>query len=153
MATRLLGLVIALLALGHSSADAAEWSRARIGRLPDSAFAVVEIAPNGKKVRHLPHHNETGAVDPVHLMAALARLPQVKWLDPANKAIARRHLEEHLRDFSPKTGNAAERVIRVRKAPSGPRRPPCGRVTSGTTCSGWSVEDARGLAHSVQRPR
>jgi hypothetical protein len=115
MATRLLALAIALLALGHSSVEGAEWSRARIARLPDSAFAVIEIAPNGKRLRHLPHHDETGAVDPVHLRAALARLPQVKWLDPANKAIARRHLEEHLREVSPKkSSDAAARVIRLR---------------------------------------
>jgi len=115
MATALLGLAITLLALGHSGAGAEEWSRARIARLPDSAFAVVEIAPNGKKMRHLPHHDETGAVNPVHLKAALARLAQVKWLDPANRAIARRHLEEHLRELSSRTSSGgAQRVIRLR---------------------------------------
>ena len=115
MATALVGLAITLLALGHSSAGAEEWSRARLARLPDSAFAVVEIAPSGKKMRHLPHHDETGAVNPVHLKAALARLAQVKWLDPANKEFARRHLEEHLRELSPKTSSSApQRVIRLR---------------------------------------
>jgi hypothetical protein len=48
-------------------------------------------------VRHLPLHDETGAVDAVHLKAALARLGQVKWLDSANESVARRHLEGHLR--------------------------------------------------------
>ena len=67
----------------------------RISRLPDSAFAVVESSPGGQKLRHLPHHDETGAVDPAHLRAALARLSQVKWLDRANEAVARRHLEGH----------------------------------------------------------
>ena len=115
MVTRLLGLVIALLVLGGSSVEGAEWSRARIARLPDSAFAVIEIAPSGKKVRHLPHHDETGAVDRAHLRAALTRLPQVKWLDPANKAIARRHLEEHLQETSSKkSGEGVGRVIRFR---------------------------------------
>jgi hypothetical protein len=114
MPPALLGLAITLLALGHSGARAEEWSRARIARLPDSAFAVVEIGRNGKKVRHLPHHDETGAVDPVHLKAALARLAQVKWLDPASKAIARRHLEEHRRELPSKASSGgAQRVIRL----------------------------------------
>ncbi|MEK7385619.1 MAG: hypothetical protein AABZ83_04195, partial [candidate division NC10 bacterium] len=79
-------------------AGAEEWSRGRIARLPDSAFAVVATAPDGRTVRHLPHHDETGAVDLAHLKAARARLGQVQWLDPASEAIARRHLEEHWRD-------------------------------------------------------
>jgi len=87
-------VVVLILAL-TAGAAAEEWSRARINRLPDSAFAVIEIASDGRKVRHLPHHDETGAVDPAHLRAARARLNQVKWLDPANEAIARRHLDEH----------------------------------------------------------
>ena len=66
-----------------------------MSRLPDSAFAVVEIAPDGRKLRHLPHHDETGALDLAHLKAALARRGQVKWLDPTNEDVARRHLEEH----------------------------------------------------------
>ena len=87
-------VVVLILAL-TAGAAAEEWSRARINRLPDSAFAVVEIAPDGRKGRHLPHHDETGAIDPAHLRAARARLNQVKWLDPANAAIARQHLDEH----------------------------------------------------------
>ena len=89
-------VVVLILAL-TAGAAAEEWSRARINRLPDSAFAVVEIAPDGRKVRHLPHHDETGAVDPAHLRAARSRLNQVKWLDPANESLARRHLDEHTR--------------------------------------------------------
>ncbi len=79
MLTRALALAFLGVALARSHAAAAEWSRARIARLPASAFAVVEIAPHGRKVRHLPPHDETGAVDPAHLRAARARLPQVKW--------------------------------------------------------------------------
>lgn len=79
-------------------ARAEEWSRGRIAPLPDSAFAVVETAPDGRTARHLPHHDETGAVDLAHLKAARARLGQVQWVDPASKAIARRHLEAHSRD-------------------------------------------------------
>jgi len=91
--------VLAILALpvGAPPALGEIWSEARIARLPDSAFAVVEVAPDGRTVRHLPHHDETGAVDPAHLRAALSRLGQVRWLDPANEAVARRRLEAHRR--------------------------------------------------------
>ena len=61
--------------------------------------AGVETAPAGQPVRHLPHHDETGAVDLAHLKAARARLGRVQWLDPASEAIARRHLDEHWREL------------------------------------------------------
>ncbi len=99
MASRVLGLAILAVTLGGSGAMAEEWSRARVARLPDSAFAVVEVAPDGRTVRHLPHHDETGAVDLPHLRAARARFRRVRWLDPASEAAARQHLEEHLRDL------------------------------------------------------
>jgi len=97
MAPALTALLVSVVVLAGSSADAEVWPKARISRLPDSAFAVVEISADGRKVRHLPHHDETGAVDAAHLAAARARLAQVKWLDPANESVARRHLEGHLR--------------------------------------------------------
>ena len=85
--------------LGAAPAAAEEWSRARIERLPDSAFAVVEWAADGRKLRHLPHHDETGALDLAHLRAARQRLGQVKWLDPASADAAARHLAEHAREL------------------------------------------------------
>ncbi len=94
----ILGVLLALIALA-GPAFAEEWKQERIQRLPDSAFAVVEIAPDGRTMRHLPHHTEDGEVDVPHLRSALSRLGQVKWLDPANEAIARQHLEEHLREL------------------------------------------------------
>jgi hypothetical protein len=100
MLVRALALAFVAVLVVPSGGMAEEWSRARINRLPDSAFAMVEIGPDGRKVRHLPHHDETGAIDPAHLRAARARLSQVKWLDPANEAIARRHLDEHARDLA-----------------------------------------------------
>lgn len=100
MVARVLRLVVLALAWLACPTAAEEWSGARISRLPDSAFAVVETAADGRKVRHLPHHNETGAVDLAHLKAARARLGQVKWLDPANEEVARQHLEEHWREIT-----------------------------------------------------
>jgi len=107
-------LALALLVVLFPSAATGEaWTRARIAALPDSAFAVVEVAPDGRKIRHLPHHDETGAVDLAHLRAARARLGQVKWLDPARATIARRHLDEHARncDGDPTTSHATMRCV------------------------------------------
>lgn len=101
MAARVSALVMVMVVLTPPPAAAQPWTRARISRLPDSAFAAVEIAPDGQKVRHLPHHDETGAIDLAHLRAARARLNQVKWFDPASEAGARRHLDEHWREIKP----------------------------------------------------
>jgi hypothetical protein len=93
-------LVIALLLLLLPPPARGEpWSDARIARLPDDAFAVVEVAPDGRPLRHLPHHDETGAVDLPHLRAALGRFSQVRWLDPATALAARRHLESHWQEL------------------------------------------------------
>lgn len=89
----LLGL---LLMLAGPSADAAKWSRQYIGQLSDSAFAAIQTTPEGKKLRHLPHHDADGNLDIPHLCNALSRQGQVKWHDPAKAEAARRHLEEHL---------------------------------------------------------
>src|SRR2546426_12841150 len=98
MLPRMAYVTLAALALTWCAPVAAEeWSRAYISSLPDSAFAVVETAPDGRKARHLPHHDETGAVDLAHLRAARSRLGQVKWLDAANEGKTRGHLEGHWR--------------------------------------------------------
>jgi len=78
-----------------STAFAEKWSQRYIESLPDSAFAVVEITQDGKKIRHLPHHNYVGEIDIPHLKSALGRIHQVKWIDPANFAKAKTHLEQH----------------------------------------------------------
>src|SRR5256885_17168418 len=108
--TRATGALALAIVLVPGLAAAEPWSRARIHALPDSAFAVVEIAPDSRKVRHLPHHDESGAVDLPHLIAPRARGGQVKWLDPANQAIAREHPDDHWRRppsrSSPRAGPA-----------------------------------------------
>jgi hypothetical protein len=87
--------VLAMLGVGPT-AEAAKWSRTYIRQLPDSAFAAIERTPEGRAIRHLPHHDAAGDLDLPHLCNALSRLGQVKWRDPANAEIARRHLQEHL---------------------------------------------------------
>ncbi|MFQ5843075.1 MAG: ComEA family DNA-binding protein, partial [Thermodesulfobacteriota bacterium] len=102
-----------------SALRAEKWSRRYINALPDSAFASIEMRSDGKRVRHLPHHDHTGKIDPPHLWNALARVNQVKWVDPKNEVIARHHLEEHVRDYKRKAGENRERQfpIDINEAP------------------------------------
>jgi hypothetical protein len=94
--SRLIVVALGLVVLCVSFTEAAKWSSAYIRQLPDSAFAVVELRPNGITVRRLPHHDARGDLDLPHLCNALARMGQVKWIDPANAIVARLHLKEHL---------------------------------------------------------
>jgi hypothetical protein len=91
------GTIPALLFIAGAG-DAEPWSTARIARLPDSAFAVVETNADGRAHRHLPHHDESGGLDLPHLRAAISRLDQVQWRDPVNDRRARCHLERHARE-------------------------------------------------------
>lgn len=89
-------------------ARAEEWSQKYINSLPDSAFASIEITAEGKKIRHLPHHDHTGALDLSHLLNALARHSQVTWIDPSSAPPARTHLKAHMQEVR------AERLARTR---------------------------------------
>ena len=95
---QLIGLALLLLFIA-SSAEAAKWSRRYITSLEDSAFAAIEVTPEGEKIRHLPHHDRAGRLDVTHLLSALARVHQVKWLDTRNKEAAEQHLRDHMREF------------------------------------------------------
>jgi len=64
--------IFALFFVSQALAD--KWSHRYIESLPDSAFASIEITKDGKKIRHLPHHNDTGEVDINHLKSALSRI-------------------------------------------------------------------------------
>lgn len=103
-----LWLLVALFLMFAANGWAEEWSQKYINSLPDSAFASVEVTPEGKKIRHLPHHDHTGALDLPHLLNALARHSQVKWVDPANAGPAREHLSAHVREIR------EERLVRLR---------------------------------------
>jgi competence protein ComEA len=92
---------------------AEKWSRKYINSLPDSAFASIEVRSDGKRARHLPHHDHTGKVDLPHLWNALARINQVKWIDPKNEAIARHHLEEHAEEYKGKALEDRERQFPI----------------------------------------
>lgn len=92
---RRIALAICLIGVGAVDADAATWSRAYVRSLPDSAFAAVEGTQDGGRLRHLPHHDASGRLDPPHLCNALVRVSQVAWRDPAHRAAAQRHLITH----------------------------------------------------------
>jgi competence ComEA-like helix-hairpin-helix protein len=101
-------LVVAgiLLLCVISPALAEKWSQRYIESLPDSAFAAIEISKDGKKIRHLPHHNHLGELDIPHLKSALGRIHQVKWIDPGNLAKAKAHLEQHYQVYKQERAKA-----------------------------------------------
>jgi competence protein ComEA len=114
-----LGIVGLLLLFVFISAVLAEtWSQRYIDSLPDSAFASIEIAKDGKKIRHLPHHNHVGEIDIPHLKSALGRIYQVKWIDPANFEKAKTHLEQHYQVYKQERAKARglESPININKA-------------------------------------
>jgi competence ComEA-like helix-hairpin-helix protein len=96
--------IFVLLIVSPAMAD--KWSQRYIDSLPDSAFASIEITKDGKKIRHLPHHNHLGEVDIYHLKSALGRIHQVKWVDPANFAKAKEHLDQHYRVYKQERAKA-----------------------------------------------
>jgi hypothetical protein len=90
----LVAVIVDVLAVATGAA-AESWTRAYVNALPDEAFAVVHVRPDGTTSRHLPHHDADGRLDLPHFRSALARLGRVRWEDPADADRARRHLLEH----------------------------------------------------------
>lgn len=100
----ILGLFLPLVFVSVGLAE--KWSQRYIDDLADSAFAVIEIRMDGKKVRHLPHHNHLGEIDISHLKSALGRIHQVKWIDPMNFEKAKNHLDEHYQAYKQERAKA-----------------------------------------------
>jgi competence ComEA-like helix-hairpin-helix protein len=102
-----------------SPAWAEKWSHRYIDSLPDSAFASIEITKDGKKMRHLPHHNHVGEIDIYHLKSALGRIYQVKWVDPANFPKAKDHLDQHYQVYKQERAVARgmKGPVNINKAP------------------------------------
>ena len=103
---RCVPVIVGILVCAIPPAAAEKWGHRYVASLPDSAFAAVEVSADGKKVRHLPHHNHLGEVDISHLKSALGRIHQVKWIDPANFTKAKAHLEEHYRVYKQEKAKA-----------------------------------------------
>ncbi|HYA90953.1 MAG TPA: ComEA family DNA-binding protein [Thermodesulfobacteriota bacterium] len=112
------GTVVIFLLLIVSSALAEKWTQRYIESLPDSAFAAVEVTKDGKKIRHLPHHNHLGEIDIYHLKSALGRIHQVKWIDPANFTKAKDHLDQHYQVYKQEraTARGLENPININEA-------------------------------------
>jgi hypothetical protein len=110
VSTNVLVLLGATVLLPHQ-ARAAEWPSTYIRALPDDAFAAIETPPGGRRLRRLPHHDHTGALDPPHLRSALALWHQVKWRDPAAAAAARAHLDGHRAAMQAARGRSRHRRI------------------------------------------
>ena len=112
------GIAGIFLLLVVSPANADKWSQRYIDSLPDSAFASIEIAKDGKKMRHLPHHNYVGEIDIYHLKSALGRIHQVKWMDPANFSRAKDHLDQHYQVYKQEQAKARglKNPININKA-------------------------------------
>ncbi len=102
----LLGIAGIFLLVVVSPALAEKWSQRYIESLPDSAFASIEVTKDRKKIRHLPHHNHVGEVDISHLKSAFGRIHQVKWVDPANFAKAKDHLDQHYEAYKEEKAKA-----------------------------------------------
>jgi len=71
------------------------WSHDKIKSLPDSSFALIEVEKHRNKVRHLPYRDINGGIDFDELIYCLGTFSDETWLNPENKEIARRNLEEH----------------------------------------------------------
>lgn len=82
-----------------------EWTSLTIRLLPDSAFALVEVAQGGAKTRHFPHHDLNDRLDEEQLIYVLGKSKEEEWLYPHNKASARKHLSSHYDRF----------ILRVKK--------------------------------------
>ena len=104
------GIAGIFLLLIVSPALADKWSQRYIESLTDSAFAAIEITKDGKKIRLLPHHNHVGEIDIYYLKSALGKIHQVKWMDPANFARAKDHLDQHYQVY--KQGRAKARGLK-----------------------------------------
>lgn len=113
-----LGIAVIFLLFIMSPALAEKWSQRYIESLSDSAFASIEITKDGKKIRHLPHHNHIGEIDIYHLKSALGRIHQVKWIDPTNFDRAKVHLEQHYLDYKQKRAKAfgLKSIVNINKA-------------------------------------
>ena len=72
-----------------------QWSITEIQSLPDSSFAVIEVAEHGTKVRHFAYRDIHGTIDREQLIFCLGTFNDETWVNPENIEAARKCLEEH----------------------------------------------------------
>jgi competence ComEA-like helix-hairpin-helix protein len=75
------------------------WPITKVQSLPDSSFAVTEMAQDGRKVRHFPYRNIYGHIDINQIIYCLGTFNNETWVDPQNIKTARKCLEEHYYRF------------------------------------------------------
>lgn len=106
----------------------AEWSTRYKNDLPDSAFLYIEAG--GKKdsegkikprsLRHFPYKDMDGKVDRAHILNAIARIPQAKFLSQAQKdrlqARARRICLKFVKYNSKKANSCVELISKLATA-------------------------------------
>jgi competence ComEA-like helix-hairpin-helix protein len=113
--TFLFCLVILFLGYGDSGM-CQTWNAGEIALLPDSSFALVEIA-KGKKIRHCPHHNVSGNLDEEQLIYVLGTFDNEIWIEQANKRIAEKHLTQHYDKFMTRVmKKGLQRPININRA-------------------------------------
>lgn len=110
--------------------EGAEWSTRYKNDLPDSAFLYIEAG--GKKdsegkikprsLRHFPYKDMDGKVDRAHILNAIARIPQAKFLSQAQKdrlqARARRIYLKFVKYNSKKANSCVELISKLAAAVS-----------------------------------
>lgn len=108
--------------------EGAEWSTRYKNDLPDSAFLYIEAG--GKKdsegkikprsLRHFPYKDMDGKVDRAHILNAIARIPQAKFLSQAQKdrlqARARQIYLKFVKYNSKKANSYVELISRLTAA-------------------------------------
>ena len=83
------------------------WSELSIRLLDDAAFAVVEVAEGGKKVKHCPHHDHNGRLDYEQLIYVLGTIDAEVWISSRNRVTAKQHLDRHYSAFIKRARKAA----------------------------------------------
>jgi len=71
------------------------WSDLKIRLLPDASFAIVELVEGGKKIKHCPHHDNSGDLDIEQLIYVIGTFEDEKWKETKNRKLARKHLHKH----------------------------------------------------------
>jgi len=92
-------MFFSLFLCSYDQAHSQGWSDFNIRSLPDSSFALVEFDKHGSKVRHFPYRDTNGHIDIDQLIYCLGTFGDEIWVDPKNKEIAKKHLEEHYHRF------------------------------------------------------
>ena len=93
------GFVLLLVLLFPDQTCSQPWSDVTIRSLPDSSFSLVEMDKKGNKVRHFPYRDVDGRIDIDQLIFCIGTFSSEEWVVLENKAIARKHLDEHYYRF------------------------------------------------------